>query len=258
MSSNGRVAEALSGAVGAAVTLRPSGTDEDQVLAPFRFPDGDHFVIYLRRLAEGRFEFSDGGHTFMHMSYEMDVDALFSGPRAGLLEGALGRFGIEDREGELATTTDRERLGPAFLEYVQALIQVSDLRYTTREQVRSTFLEDFRRTFEVAFQERAHFDYIDPDRDPKGEYPVDCLVNGSERPAAVFAITGDTRCREATITAMQFRAWQRPLFTVGVFEAQEDVNSRVLARFSNPTDKLFAYLGGQEDDVVEYIRERLT
>lgn len=83
-------------------------------------------------------------------------------------------------------------------------------------------------------------------------------MNGSpHRPAAVFAIHNNDRCREATITVQQFRLWQRQLFTVNVFEAQEDVNSRVLARFSNPTDKLFAYLRGQEDDVVGYIRDRL-
>ena len=194
MSVNGGMAATLSDAVGSAVRLRPSGTDEDQVLAPFRFPDGDHFVIYLRRLADGRLELTDAGHTFMHMSYEMDVDALFSGPRAALLDGALARFGIEDREGELATTTDPARLGASFLEYVQALIQVSDLRYITREQVQSTFLEDFRRTLEEGFGERARFDYFDPDRDPKGEYPVDCLVNSSDRPAALFAIPSNDRC----------------------------------------------------------------
>jgi len=254
MSANGSAADALSRAVGAAVELRPSARDEQQVLAPFRFPDGDHFVIYLRDLPDGRYELSDGGHTYMHMSYAMDVDALQSGPRAALLEGALSNFGVEDREGELASVTDEDSLGASFLEYVQALIQVSDLRYTTREQVRSTFLDDFRRTFEEAFGERAQFDYHDAERDPKGEYPVDCLVNGSSRPAAVFAIPGNDRCKDATITVMQLRAWERPVFTVGVFEAQEDVNSRVLARFSNPADKTFAYLSGQEDYVTEYIR----
>lgn len=214
--------------------------------------------MYLRRLDDGRFELTDGGHTFMHMSYSMDVDSLLSGNRARLLEGALARFGVEDRDGELVSATHQDSLGSAFLEYVQALIQVSDLRYLSREVVRSTFLEDFRSVFAAEFEERAHFDYVDPVRDPKGEYPIDCLVNGtSERPAAVFAITGNDRCKEATITVQQFRWWQRPLFTVGVFEAQEDVNSRVLARFSNPTDKLFAYLKGQEEEVVEYVRERI-
>ncbi len=254
MSVKGSTADALSHAVGAAVVLRPSGKGRQQVLAPFRFPDGDHFVIYLRELADGRHEFSDGGHTYMHMSYAMDVDALQSGPRAALLEGALSSFGVEDREGELAAVTDQDSLGASFLEYVQALIQVSDLRYTSREQVRSTFLDDFRRTFEDAFGDRAHFDYNDVERDPKGEYPVDCLVNGSSRPAAVFAIPGNDRCKDATITVMQLRAWERPVFSVGVFEAQEDLNSRVLARFSNPADKTFAYLSGQEEYVTEYIR----
>ncbi len=129
MSANGWAAEKLSDAVGSAVSLRPSGINEDQVLAPFRFPDGDHFVIYLRRLQSGELELADGGHTYMHMSYEMDVDALSAGRRAAFLEGALGRFGIEDRDGELATRTNADRLGASFLEYVQTLIQVSDLRY---------------------------------------------------------------------------------------------------------------------------------
>jgi hypothetical protein len=49
------------------------------------------------------------------------------------------------------------------------------------------------------------------------------------------------------------QGWNRDLFATAVFEDQEDINRRVLARFSNACDKQFASLPGQQEEIVSYI-----
>lgn len=120
-------AAVLSEALGAPVQLRDSGGQGSQVLAPLSFPDGDHLVIYLRRLPARRYRFSDGGHTYMHLSYGIDVDAFRSGPQAARARSLLSLAGVRDDDGELSAQADERSLAATFLEYAQVLIEVSAL-----------------------------------------------------------------------------------------------------------------------------------
>lgn len=248
--------ERLSSAVAGDVEVRPFSAGVARVEAPFAFADGDHLVIRLRE-ANGHYEWSDFGHTLMHLSYEMDVDTIDSGKRAELFEHALSRSGVEEREGELVLSSHEEELGVSLLRFAQALIHVSDLDYLTQERVRSTFVEDVKRLMRERFAERAHLDYIDPEQDKQGQYPIDCLLNQARQPVAVFAVGNDDHCRDATITLQEFRAWERPLFSTAIFADQEQINRRVLARFSNAVDKQFSSFVGQEDEIVEYLARTL-
>lgn len=257
MSANGVLSRRLSDALGATVTVTRAGAAESRVDTPFRFADGDHLVIRLREKEDGRYEWTDLGHTFMHLSYELDVSALDSGNRARLLEENLLRFGAEDRNGELVLPSADDELGETLLQFAQMLVQVTDLRYLSRDRVASTFLEDFRSLLAERFGDRAHFEYVDPERDPQGKYPIDCLLNNMPRPVAVFAIPNDDRCRDAQITLLQFRAWGRELFSTGIFEDQETVNRRVLARFTDACDKQFSRLVGNESDIAGYLQKLL-
>lgn len=51
--------------VGESVELLAEGADRFRVFTPFRFADGDCFVVVLRR-QEGRWFLTDEGHTFFH------------------------------------------------------------------------------------------------------------------------------------------------------------------------------------------------
>lgn len=246
------VQQALAAELGRHIEVREHDSMTLRVDTPFTFDDGDQVVIRLRQ-ANGGYEWTDYGHTLMHLSYDTEYDALVSGNRGKLLEQALGRLGLENRSGELVLPSPQAELGESLLRFAQALLNVADLHYLSRERTRSTFIEDVMRLLESSFPGRAQRDYTDPEKDPKGEYPVDCLVNHAARPMAVFAVSNDARCRDATITLQQFKAWNRELFATAVFEDQEDINRRVLARFSNACDKQFASLLGQQEEIVSYI-----
>jgi hypothetical protein len=247
----------LSTALGNQVEVHSVSDRESRVQTPFQFPDGDHLVTRLRRLDGDRYEWTDLGHTFMHLSYALDVDTLESGKRAQILEEALDRADVDEREGELVLQADAEDLGESLLRFAQALIHVADLEYLTQERVVSTFVEDFRRVLAASFPGRAHFDYIDEDNDPRGLYPVSCLLNEIPRPVAVFALPSDDAVNVATITLQQFRNWGRGLFSTGVFEEQEQRNRKAVARFSDVVDKQFSFLHGNEQEIVAYLRGQL-
>lgn len=250
------IQQELSLAVGHEIEVRPHDEGILRVETPFAFPDGDHLVIRLRE-TNGHSEWTDFGHTFMHLSYWLDIDALTSGQRGRLLEQALSRLDIENREGELVTQASAGHLGESLLRFAQALIHVCDLDYLSQERVRSTFREDVRRMLRERFGARAHIDYVDRLHDATGLYPIDCLLNEADRPVAVFALLNDDNTRDATIALQEFRSWGKELFSTAIFEDQEKINRRVLAKFSNVCDKQFASLAGQEDDVIAYLKKAL-
>ena len=57
--------------VSAQVRVLPDGRDRFRVFTPFRFDDGDHIAIVLKK-EQGRWLLSDGGHTYMHLTYDID------------------------------------------------------------------------------------------------------------------------------------------------------------------------------------------
>ena len=241
------------------VGLAPEGVDRYQVLTPFRFEDGDHLAIVLKRENSG-WVLSDEGHTYMHLTYDLDERDLQRGTRGRVVANALSAFSVEDRSGELVLPVPEERYGDALYSYVQALLKISDVSFLSRERVRSMFMEDFREfVAQCVPEDRRVFHWRDPDHDPKGMYEVDCRINGSPRPLLCFALPNDAKTRDATITLLQFERWRTRFRSVGIFYNQEDVNRKVLARFSDVCEKLYSSLApSNKDRISGYLEEALA
>ena len=240
------------------VNLVSEGLNRYRVLTPFRFSDGDHLAIVLKRDGDG-WMLSDEAHTYMHLTYEMDERDLHRGTRQTIISNTLSVFEIEDRAGELVLTIPGDRYGDALYSFAQALLKIGDVSYLSREQVRSTFMDDFRASFtQWVPEERRVFDWHDPDRDPQGIYGVDCRVNGMSRPVLVHALPNDGRTRDATISLLQFEKWGIPFRSVAIFEDQEDINRKVLARFSDVCEKLYSNLSTNRDRIERYLDELMS
>lgn len=243
--------------VGESVRLAEEGVNRYRVFTPFLFEDGDHLAIVIRR--EDRcWVLSDEGHTYMHLTYDLDEKDLQRGNRQKIISNALSVFSIEDHEGELRLSVPQERYGDALFSFIQALLKITDVTYLSRERVKSTFLEDFRAFLENAVPaERRSFDWFDPQHDPEGKYTVDCRLNGVPKPIMVFALPSDDRTRDATISLLQFERWNMPHRSLAIFEDQEEANRKVLARFSDMCEKQFSSLGANRDRIGAYLREAM-
>jgi hypothetical protein len=110
---------------------------------------------------------------------------------------------------------------------------------------------------EVAPEERRLFDWSDPLRDPKGIYTVDCRINGMPEPLFVHALANDLRTRDATIALLQFERWDIPFRSLAIFEDQESINRKVLARFSDVCDKQFSSLTLNRERITRFVDENI-
>ena len=243
--------------VSAQVNLLAEGRRRYRVLTPFHFEDGDHLAIVLKQEA-GQWVLTDEGHTYMHLTYDLDENSLHRGTRQQIISNALSAFTVEDREGELRVPITGEEYGDALYDFIQALLKISDVTYLSRERVKSTFMEDFRAFMEEQVPaKRRQFNWRHPQFDPEGTYPVDCHVNGMTKPLLVFALPNDSKTRDATITLLKFERWGQAYRSMSIFENQEEINRKVLARFSDAGDKQYSSLVGNRERISRYLQEVL-
>jgi hypothetical protein len=239
--------------------LEQEGETRFRVLTPFRFEDGDHYEIVLKREGD-RWILTDEANTLMHLSYWLDEKELGTGTRKQIMDSSLALFSVENREGELIIPVLEDRFGDALFSFVQALSKVTDVSFLSRDIVRSTFIEDFQAVIAASVPpERLEFNWVDQERDPKGNYPVDARINHMRRPLHVYALpsTGE-KINVTMIALLTFEKWGVPFESLSIFEDQEEVPRKVLARFSDVAGKQFSRLYGNEEQIKTYLRKAIA
>ena len=244
--------------VSAKVRLSADGEERFRVFTPFMFEDGDQLVIVLKKEGE-RWILSDEAHTYMHLTYEIDEESLHSGTRQKIISRALSMFEVQDRNGELIIEIQDGGYGDALYSFVQSLLKIIDVSYLSRERVQSTFLEDFRTLMhEKAPEDRTTFDWFNPRRDPKGTYTVDCRVNGMPQPLFVYALSHDSRARDATIALYEFKRWGIPFRSVGIFRNAGATSRKVRERFRAVCDNYFIGIPENYEQIGEFLNENIS
>ncbi len=235
------------------VNLKHEGSNRYRVLTPFRFPDGDHLSILLSR-NEDRWWLTDEGHTYLHLTYDLDEAALASGGRQEIISNALAAFDVQEVGSELRRAIEGDDFGNALYSYIQALLKITDVTFLSRERVRSTFQHDLA-VFLADFvpQDRLMTNWHHPDLDPEALYSADYRINGMKRPLIIYSLQNDDRTRDATTSLWVYESWGLDVQSLGIFEDQEQINRKVLARFTDITDRQFSSLAGNKTRIKDYI-----
>ncbi|MEO8211456.1 MAG: hypothetical protein ABI840_12930 [bacterium] len=128
-----------------------------------------------------------------------------------------------------------------------------------RERIKFTFWEDFKNfIIQTIPEERITFNYYDKIHDPVDKYPIDCKINGMTKPLFIYAINNDDKCRDVTISLLQFEKWRIPFRSVSIFEDQETISRKVLARFSDVNEKQFSGLDSNKETIANYLLESIN
>ena len=231
------------------IQLVPDGTDRFRVYTPFRFGDGDHLAIVLKN-ENGQWVLSDEGHTYMHLTLDIDEEKLFSGTRHKIISSALSAFELKDRDGELILEVQDGDYGAALYSFAQSLIRVSDVSYLSllREQrPRQTFKNDVRgvveRSVPVGSMKR---NWIYPE-DQKKKYRVDYRINGiSKPPLFVYALSNEKNMNSATIALHQFKRWDLQFTSLGILKDPTPKTQNALDWFLDVGDACCDLAEGRE------------
>jgi hypothetical protein len=238
------------------IRLSPEGLSRYAVVHPFTFDDDDHYIVVLKNVG-GEWLLTDEGHTIMHLSYE-DID-LGRGGHREIINNTISAFGLVNRQGELTLPISEMRFGDALFSFIQALVKISDVKYLEREDVRSLFMEEFKGFLAQLIPEaRRQFDYYHPQRDPRRVYPIDCRAETRNKPLFIFGITSDSKCQTATNIIYWWERQGERFDVMAVHENMEEINGRILARFSDVCGKQFSNLPTNRDRITAFIEESLA
>ena len=242
--------------VSAEIQLLADGKDRFLVLTPFHFNDGDQLVIVLKKIGN-KWVLSDEAHTFMHLTYYMDEKVLLSETRQKLILKARTMFDVEDYDGELIIEIPNEDYGQALFDFVQALLKINDVTYLSRENVKSTFKDDFRAfLYQKVESNRMTFDWQHPLHDPNGLYQVDCRINGMPQPLFIFALNSANKTQAAALALHQFKEWDVKCQPLGIFEKKPTRD--VLLRFNDVCETYFTDIIENGTEIEQYLQDYMS
>ena len=109
---------------------------------------------------------------------------------------------------------------------------------------------------EIVPEERRSFDWHDERHDPEGKYRVYCRITDQTKEVMLCTLFKTMiRPGDATISLLQFEKWGISFQSTAIFENQEEINRRVLARFTDICDKQYSSLVVNKERITGYIQE---
>lgn len=215
-------------------TVTPVRENLWRVAMPFKFPDGDSYTLYLKRLVSGGVRISDAGSTLMHLSYENDLDKLREGTRGRLLQQVLADSDVEEDEGEFFIEASLDEIGKTLFRFGQALTRVHDLTFLNRLRIESTFYEDLREVLrEIVGADRIQEGYVVPDVPRGGDYPVDYFIEGRTSPVYLFGVPSRDKAQLATIILQHLIGAGKDFNSLIVFQNMADLPRAYVSRLTN-------------------------
>ena len=216
---------------------------------PFSYPDGDRYPIHIQQTQTGGIRLSDCGHTFMHLSYENEVESFRKDTRGRLLEQILRETGLNEHEGEFYIETSLDGLAEAVFHLGQGLTKVYDLVFLSRARVASTFYEDlFEIVTTIIPEEKITRDYIEPQMEQAEDYSIDYSTPGKTGdPLFVFGVPNRDKARLTTIILERLLRYKAQFDSILVFADQQVIPRKDLARLTNVGGEMVSSLDARDD-----------
>lgn len=242
--------EAMKKSICANVDFEELGIGECLVHTGFTYHDGDELHIVLKE-ESGRWKLTDEGHTMMWLSYD---DFNMTDVRKKLFENAIAQNNVEYDTGRIYVNfSAEEEAGTSLYSLVQAILQITDLRYLDRKTVASTFIEDmFEMVKKTNYHELCSFkekislkneEYCEPD----------ILIN-AKNPILVFGINNSNRAKKSLIDIMALKQNNMNQYRlVLVIDDTAIIDQKTETMLINRTDKSIFGINGLVDGINRFV-----
>ena len=194
-----------------------------QLIIPVRHEDGDMLDMYLQDSPRGAdyVRICDFGMTLMRLSYAYDMN---TDARLRIFDSILANNGVGNDDGNLYLDVAVAGLSEGILQFAGCVQKVCNMRYWSREIVRSAFYDDLR---EYVTSDLGGFAPV-ADLSPLEDYPVsvDWSLTHEKRSFYVFGVRGNEKARNVAIALLEFEKAQLPFISLVVHEDIEELGRR--------------------------------
>ena len=157
--------------------------------------------------------------TMMRLSYTYDID---TDAKRRILDGILFNSGVENDDGILFVDTDIDTLYQNVLRFAGCVQKVCNMRYWSREFVRSAFYEDLGNYTATQLK---MFNPL-PDQSPLPDcdlITVDWTLECNDRNLYVFGVRGNDKAKNVAIALLELQKAQLPFISIVVHEDIEEL-----------------------------------
>ncbi len=210
-----------------------------QLIIPILHEDGDMVDIYLQDspLGEDHVRICDFGLTLMRLSYTYDIS---TDTRQRIFDSILINNGVGNDDGNLFLDAAVNRLNEGILQFAGCAQKVCNMRYWSRETVRSEFYENLGQYITGELTEFSPMADISPIID----YPisVDWSLTHQDRNFYVFGVRGNEKAKNVAIALLEFEKEQLPFISLVVHEDIEDLGRRERTYLTRNADTQYPQL----------------
>lgn len=210
---------------------------------------GDRIAFEVLEDAGGHIIADDGDFLATLVARGIDIA---EGTRRGFIDSVLGDAGAFVDDETMQIRTEPRSGTPSagdVVRFLSALVRVRDVKYWTRDAVRSTFREDARAAIMERFGKVANVEFSAPVTPDLAEFPADVVIRSpAGGSTAVYLVNSDQIASEALLLWNETRSMgpARPK-VVALLERQRPpgVSDRKLQRTMNRIDATAAYRGDE-------------
>ena len=195
-----------------------------QLIVPILHEDGDMVDVYLQDSPKGEnyIRVCDFGMAIMRLSYTYELNTA---SRQRIFDSILINNGVQNEDGNMFLDITLGMLYEGILQFSSCVQKVCNMRYWSREIIRSTFYEDLMKYTTTTLQQ------FNPKHDvtPLSNYDIismDWSLTHNNRNFYMFGVHSNDKAKVAAIALLEFQKENLPFISLIVHEDMEELGKK--------------------------------
>lgn len=217
-----------------------------QLIVPICHEDGDMVDIYLQESPAGEnyLRICDFGMALMRLSYTYDIQ---SSARKKIFNSILINNGVAENNGNLYLDTPVRMLQESIFQFAGCVQKICNMRYWSREVVRSVFYDDLKDYVTTALRRFSPA----ADLHPLPDYPVgvDWSLTHNKRNIYLFGVRGSDKAKNTAISLLEFQKANLLFISFVVHEDIDDLGKKERLYLTRNADKQYPCISDFKEQV---------